>query len=248
MQKRMAISILTSICILALVGGCGEDECTCPECPGEPDYFPLAVGNWWAFQSDTVSDYLGGDELSWSVDTLRVIRRELTPAIVTFVERAYCMWVQPLEEDPEIYSHIRDTIRVEIEAEEILQVWAPVCYWQEDWRYSRCAILHLPITLGDSWEAYPDTCIRCSDIIEICEVSHRLTVSEHFPYFSTPAGEFENVFKVECDGMPSSNLFISGSLGPTLYAADVGPIKHVSVPSSDPDVGSYLVDYSVENP
>ena len=244
MKGIIPASILAGLIILMLAGGCGEDECCtpeCPECSGEPDYFPLAVGNWWAFESDTLPSGPGGSAGSthWWVDTLRVIRRELSPSVVTYIARSHCMWVQPFEGAAEIYRHIGDTMRVEIDGGRMVQVWAS--HMACPAFLVRKAILHLPVTLGDRWESHPDTSsvgLDCGPYIHGTRAD-TARVSEHFPSVRTPAGEFEDVYGVECDRGASSNLFWYGVVGPVLYAPDVGPIKY---PDTD------LVGYSVEGP
>ena len=73
MKGALSISALVAVLVMLMMSGCGDDECVCPEVPGQADYFPMSVGNWWAFASDTT--FFLGDR-TWRIGTLRVVRKE----------------------------------------------------------------------------------------------------------------------------------------------------------------------------
>jgi len=242
--------VLAAIGTLLLVAGCGEDApCVCPNCrPGGPDYFPLAVGNWWAFASDT-SRYAWGSE--WRIDTLSVIREDEASGVF-FMERSHNLhyrWIQAPEGSTSLHTRMSilttvDTAKVEVEGGRLMQAWVSpedcACYT------SRQEILRFPVILGDSWESRPDTswdCGTCQDSVP----ADTMVVTALIARVSTPAGRFEDVYQVEARRR-SSNCLLRSDRGPVLYAPGVGPIKYrweYLRTNADVSIWGYLVDFSV---
>jgi hypothetical protein len=203
-MKRFMIAF--SLAAAVILAGCGSSS-SGPSAP--PDYYPIAVGNWWVVSVDAYAT-AGTDTLTMTGTTTQSVSGTTTHA------QGFDLW--EIEEIDDFTFSVGDTTwnTLDTSYSYIAESDSEIVAYDDTITLDHEIIMKLPVTVGETWNPYTDE----PDIVrEILSVSASVSV---------PAGSFSGCLHFS-DTDPQApdddfEAWAAPDVGPCMFHADSADI------------------------